>query len=72
MKGIYNYIPEISYVCRAYGVASVLSLPFMLYVMLFPTHFYVSTFRSMCVVPKMAVLCSSLMSCFPGMLLFSE
>ena len=29
--------------------------------------FYVSTFRSMCAVPNMAVFCSSLMSWFPGM-----
>ena len=29
--------------------------------------FYVSTFRSMCAVPNMAVFCSSLTSSFPGM-----
>ena len=29
--------------------------------------FYVSTFRSMCAVPNMAVFCSSLTSLFPGM-----
>ena len=34
-----------------------------------PLHFYISTFRSMCAVPNMAVFCSSLTSCFPGMLL---
>jgi len=28
--------------------------------------FYVSTFRSMCAVPNMAVFCSSLTSWFPG------
>ena len=32
-------------------------------------YLYVSTFRSMCAVPNMAVFCSSLTSCFPGMLL---
>jgi hypothetical protein len=32
-------------------------------------YFYVSTFRSMCAVPNMAVFCSSLTSRFPGMLL---
>ena len=32
-------------------------------------YFYISTFRSMCTVPNMAVFCSSLTSCFPGMLL---
>ena len=29
--------------------------------------FYVSTFRSVCAVPNMAVFCSSLTSWFPGM-----
>ena len=33
------------------------------------TYFYISTFRSMCSLPNMVVLCSSLTSCFPGMLL---
>ena len=32
-------------------------------------YFYISTFRSMYAVPNMAVFCSSLTSCFPGMLL---
>jgi len=32
-------------------------------------YFYISTFRSMCAVPSMAVFCSTLISCFPGMLL---
>ena len=32
-------------------------------------YFYISTFRSMCEVPNMAVFWSSLTSCFPGMLL---
>jgi hypothetical protein len=32
-------------------------------------YFYISTFRSMCAVPNMAVFCSSLMSWFPGMVL---
>ena len=32
-------------------------------------YFYISTFCSMCAVPNMAVFCSSLISCFPGMLL---
>jgi hypothetical protein len=31
--------------------------------------FYISTFRSMCAVPSMAVFRSFLTSCFPGMLL---
>jgi hypothetical protein len=32
-------------------------------------YFYVSTFRSVCAVPNMAVFCSSLTSWLPGMLL---
>ena len=32
-------------------------------------YFYISTFRSVCAVSNMAVYCSSLTSCFPGMLL---
>ena len=32
-------------------------------------YFYISTFRSVCAVPNMAVFCSSLTSWFPGMLL---
>ena len=32
-------------------------------------YFNISTFRSMFAVPNMAVFCSSLTSCFPGMLL---
>jgi len=32
-------------------------------------YFYISTFRSMCAVPNMAVFYSSLTSCLPGMLL---
>jgi hypothetical protein len=30
-------------------------------------HFYISTFCSMCAVPNMAVFCTSLISCYPGM-----
>jgi hypothetical protein len=32
-------------------------------------YFFISTFRSMCTVPNMAVFCSSLISWFPGMVL---
>jgi len=45
----------------------------MLHVMLFRMlnvlYFYMSTFRSMCAVPNMSVLCNSLTSCSPVMLL---
>ena len=30
-------------------------------------YFYISILQSMCAVPNMAVFCSSLISCFPGM-----
>jgi len=73
MQGIYNYIPETNHVSRVYNVAAVLYLQFMLHVMLFlmlnVLYHHISTFRSMCAVPNMAVFCSSLISCFTGMLL---
>jgi len=73
MKGIYTYIPETNYVPREYSVAAILLLLFMVFISLVSVlnllYFYISTFRSMCAVPSMAVFCSSLTSCFPGMLL---
>ena len=41
----------------------------MVYPVLNVLYFYISTFRSMCEVPYMDVFSSSLISCFPGMLL---
>jgi uncharacterized membrane protein len=73
MHGICAYIPETNHVPREYIVAAILSLLFMVPITLVPAlavlYFYVSTFRSMCAVPSMAVFCSSLTSWFPGMLL---
>jgi len=73
MQGIYTYIPETNYVPREYSVAAILLLLFMVLISLVPVlnllHFYISTFRSMCAVPNMAVFWISLTSCFPGMLL---
>jgi len=73
MQGIYTYIPEKNSVPREYSVASILLLLFMVLISLVSVlnllYFYISTFRSMCAVPSMAVFCSSLTSCFPGMLL---
>jgi hypothetical protein len=73
MQGIYAYIPETNYVPREYSAAAILLLLFMVLVSLVPVlnllYFYIRTFRSMCAVPNMAVFCSSLTSCFPGMLL---
>jgi len=73
MQGVYTYIPETNCVPREYSVAAMLLLLFMVLVSLVTVlnllYFYISTFRSMCAVPNMAVFCSSLTSCFPGMLL---
>ena len=70
MQGIYTHIPETNYVPSEYSVAAILLL---LFISLIPVlnllYFYISTFRSMCAVPNMAVFCSSLTSCFPGLLL---
>ena len=73
MQGIYTYILETNYVPREYSVAAVLLLLFVVLLSSFSVlnllYFYISTFRSMCAVPIMAVFWSSLTSCFPGMLL---
>ena len=66
MQGIYTYIPETNHVPREYSVSGILSLLFMVSISLVPAlallYFYVSTFRSMCAVPNMAVFCSSFTS----------
>jgi len=73
MQGIYTYIPETNYVPREYNVVAILLLLFMVFIssdsVLNLLYFYISTFRSMCAVPNMAVFCSFLTSSFPGMLL---
>jgi hypothetical protein len=70
MQGIYNYITEINHVSMVYNFEAILWLQYMAHVMLFPMisvlYFNISTSQSICAVPSMAVLCSSLMSCFPG------
>ena len=67
MQGI--YIPETNYVPREYSVAAILLLLFTVLMSLVPLlnllYFYISTFRSMCAVPNMALFCSSLTSCLP-------
>jgi len=59
MQGIYTYIPETNYVPREYSVAAILLLLFMVLMSLVSVlnllYFYISTFRSMCAVPNMAV-----------------
>ena len=58
---------------NANSVAAILLLLFMVLTSLVSVlnllYFYISTFRSMCAVPNMAVFCSFLTSWFPGMLL---
>ena len=73
MQGIYTYIPGTNHVSKEYSVAAILLFLFMVHITLFPMlnlyHFYISTFHSMCAVPNMAVLCSSLTSWIPATLL---
>jgi len=73
MQGIYTYTPDTNCVPTQYSVAAILLLLFMV---LIPSvsvfnllHLYISTSRSVCAVPNVAVCCSSFTSCFPGMLL---
>ena len=71
--GYFQLYPERNHVSREYSVAAILLFLIMVLVSLVPVlnllYFYISTFRSMCAVPNMAVFCSSLTSCSPGMLL---
>ena len=66
-------MPETNCVPREYSVAAILLLLFMALMWLVSVlnllYFYISTFRSMCAVPNMAVFWGSLTSCFPVMLL---
>ena len=72
MQGIFTHIPETNYVPREYSVAAILLFLFMVLISLVSVlnllYFYISTYRSKCAVPNMAVFCSSLTSWFPGML----
>ena len=73
MQGIYTHFPETNYGPREYSVAAILLLLFVVLISLVSVlsllYFYISTFRSTCAVPSLAVFCSSLTSWFPGMLL---
>jgi len=64
---------RVYYIPKEYSVAAILLLLFMVLMSLVSVlnllYFYISTFRSMCAVPNMAVFCSSLTTCFSGMLL---
>jgi hypothetical protein len=59
MQGIYTYIPETNHFPKQYNVATILSLLFMAPISLVSAlalvYFYISTFRSMCAVPNMAI-----------------
>ena len=59
MQGI--CIPETNYVPREHGVAAILLFLFRVLISLLAVlnllYFYISTFRSMCAVPNMAVFC---------------
>jgi hypothetical protein len=59
MQDIYTYIPETNHVPKQYNVAAILPLLFMVPISLAAAlalmYFYISTFRSMCAVPNMAV-----------------
>jgi len=73
MQGICTYIPETNCVPKEYSVAAILLLLFMVLISLVPvlnlSYFYISTFRSICAVPNIAVFCSSLTSWFPGIII---
>jgi len=64
MQGIYTYVPETNYVPREYSVAAILLLLFRVFItsvsVLNLLYFHISTFRSMCAMPNMAVFCSFL------------
>ena len=59
MQGICTHIRETIYVPREYSVAANLLFLFMVLISLVSVlnllYFYISTFRSMCAVPNMAV-----------------
>jgi len=73
MQGIYTCIPEKNHGPREYSVAAILLLLFMVLISLVSVLkllcFYTCIFRTMCVVPNMAVFWSSLISCFPGIII---
>ena len=54
MKGTYTHIPVTIYVPREHGVAAILLFLFMMLISLLAVlnllYFYISTFRSMCVI----------------------
>jgi len=67
-----NEVNEVRHVCMLYNATAILCLQYTVHVMLFPTknvsYLYIITFRNLCTVSVVAVFCSSLTSCFPGVL----
>jgi len=64
MQDMYTYIPETNNVSTVHSAAAIPLLQFVLHVMLFPIlnvlYLYISTLRSHCAVPNMAVFCTVL------------
>ena len=69
-QDIYNYTPETRNVSTVCNVAAVLGLQFVLHVMLFRSCTFALAFPAVCVqCPIWLFFCSSLISCFPVLLL---
>jgi len=73
---IYNYVPETNHVPTVHTVAAALYLQFPVSTCNVTSHvkhvlyfYYISTSRSKCAVLNMAAFCSSLITCFTGLLL---
>jgi hypothetical protein len=71
MQGLYTYIPDTNPVPNQHNVTALLSLHFIMPISLAAAfalmYFYISTFRTVCAVPNMAVFYSFLTSRFSGM-----
>ena len=70
MHGIYNYIPKTNHVSTVHAVAAVPCLQCVATCNVIShvknvVYFYISTSRSLCAVPNMAVFCSSLFLALP-------
>jgi len=73
MQCIYNYMPEINQIsrvqCCSCSVFIICATCNVISPVKYVSYFYISTFPSMCAVPNMAIFCTSLILCNPGMLL---
>ena len=73
MQGIYKYITAVHHVCMVYDVAVILCYSIRFTQCYFPrqtvrTRTLALSAVCVCAVPSMAVACSSLTSCYPGVL----